>query len=88
MSELFIIAKKRINATVVLPCIRQGRLMPCAPGHDPPLEGRDWNHSFTDVFQMDLIHDFISITYMQEEGFQEILVQNPSHGEYKFCHIR
>ena len=50
-SELFIIAK-HINATVVLPCIRQGRLMPCAPRYDPPLEGRDWNDRFTDVFQM------------------------------------
>jgi hypothetical protein len=80
MSELFIIAKRI--------CIRQGRLMPYATGHDPSLEGRDWNHSFTDVFQMDLIHDFISITYMQEEVDQQILMQNPSHGEYKFCHIR
>jgi hypothetical protein len=86
MSELFIIAK-RINATVVLPCIRQGRLMPCAPRYDPPLEGRDWNHRFTDVFQMDLIHDFHP-HYMQEEDFQQILMQNPSNREYKFCHIR
>ena len=35
----------------------------------------------------DLIHDFHP-HYMQEEDFQQILMQNLSHREYKFCHIR
>jgi len=85
MSELFLVAKQ-INATVVLPCIRKGRLIPCAPRNDPRAKG-DWNHRFTDVFQLDLIHKFHP-HFIQEEEFQQILNQHPSYKEFKFCHIR
>lgn len=94
LSELFIIAKE-INATVVLPCIQRGRLVPCLPQSQSQLQSQamsplsndaDWNHRLEDVFNLDRIRTFHPY-FVEQEEFQQILDQHPSYKEYKFCHL-
>jgi len=90
LSELFIIAKE-INATVVLPCIQRGRLVPCLPQSQSQSQSQsndhaDWNYRLEDVFNLDRIRTFHPY-FVEQEEFQQILDQNPSYKEYKFCHL-
>jgi hypothetical protein len=91
LSELFIIAKE-INATVVLPCIKRGRLVPCLPQSQSqsqsmsPSKHTNWNHRLEDVFNLDRIRTFHPY-FVEQEEFQQILDQHPSYKEYKFCHL-
>lgn len=95
LSEIFIIAKA-INATVILPCIQRGRLVPCLPQSQSQLLSQamsplsnndaDWSHRLGDVFNLDRIRMFHPY-FVEQEEFQQILDQHPTYKEYKFCHL-